>query len=340
MATRLNSREITLSPSISASQYSSGDQLGGLEVLEIGLCDFYLTELERATIVDTSDQKSSITLLFFDSLPTINSSDNQPLSIGSQVLADKLLSTVTIDATQYISTSGVAIANATFGNVNLKASPYSPGKLYCVAKVNGTPTYQDGALSLKLSFVQYQESTSTGGTGAGGTITNSEMDLMGGLTVKGNNTLGAAKPLDLSTTEVTAMLNVFQGDTGSGGAKGLVPATQNGDSSKFLSGSGTWKEVSKSLPVRTISSSANVLNSDYYIGCTNLSSQITITLPNLALVDNGQIFVVKDEEGMAGTYPISVYGNGASIDGESTYILNAPMESLEVIARETYWCIK
>lgn len=339
MATQIASREIEIVPSISNVHYTVNFQLGGLQTLNIGLCEFYLTELEKITIVDSKNQSCPLTFLFFDSLPTINSTDNSLLDIDQEVMSKKFLGSVEVPASKYISISGMSIANATFSNVNLKASPYSPGKLYCVVKVNSNPIYETGCLTFKYSFVQYQESGSPA-SGTSGGVTNAEMDLMGGLTIKGNSSEDVSSPSDLSASEVTAMLNVFQGDSGSGGLKGLVPATQIGDSSKFLSGSGTWVEISKSLPVRAISSSANVLISDYYIGCTNLSSQITVTLPDLALVDNGQVFVIKDEEGMAGTYPIAVYGNGASIDGESTYTLNAPRESLELIARETYWCVK
>jgi hypothetical protein len=41
----------------------------------------------------------------------------------------------------------------------------------------------------------------------------------------------------------TALLNVFVGDSGSGGAKGLVPATVSGDSTKFLRGDATWVAI-------------------------------------------------------------------------------------------------
>ncbi len=44
----------------------------------------------------------------------------------------------------------------------------------------------------------------------------------------------------LSATQATAILNVFGADSGSGGVKGLVPATVSGDATKFLKGNGTW----------------------------------------------------------------------------------------------------
>jgi hypothetical protein len=44
-----------------------------------------------------------------------------------------------------------------------------------------------------------------------------------------------------SATSVTALLNEFTGDSGSGGLKGLVKAPVAGDSIKTLNGDGTWK---------------------------------------------------------------------------------------------------
>jgi len=339
MSTIIGSREITLVPAISSTRYSSSYQLGEIQVLEIGLSELYLTELERITIVDTANQSSPMTLYFFDSLPTVNSVDNEPFSIDSSVLSEKLLASVTVDAGKYVSVSGVAVANATFGNVNLKSSPYSPGKLYCVIKTVGTPNYITDCLTLRLSFVQYRADGYTG-AGGSGSVTNVELDKMAAYSLKGNNTNSAAKPLDLDTEEVTAMLNEFYGDLGQGGIKGLVPQPQIGDSSKFLSGSGTWKEVSKSLPVRAVSSSAIIAKTDYYIGVDSSSGSVTLALPNPSNLDNGQVFIVKDESGAAGLYPITINGNGADIDGQPTLILNAPRESVELIARLTFWCIK
>jgi hypothetical protein len=46
---------------------------------------------------------------------------------------------------------------------------------------------------------------------------------------------------NISAAVATALLDVFTGDSGSGGVKGLVPAPAAGDALKVLSGNGSWR---------------------------------------------------------------------------------------------------
>jgi len=82
-------------------------------------------------------------------------------------------------------------------------------------------------------------------------ITNSNLAQMAADTIKGNNTSSTANATDLTETQVTAMLNVFTGDSGSGGLKGLVPAPPTGAyaAGDFLSANGSWAYVDQSKTI-------------------------------------------------------------------------------------------
>lgn len=69
-------------------------------------------------------------------------------------------------------------------------------------------------------------------------------------TILGNITGGTASPVSLTPTQVTSMLNVLVGDSGSGGTKGLVPAPAAGDAAagKFLKASGAYAVPAVVLP--------------------------------------------------------------------------------------------
>ena len=77
-------------------------------------------------------------------------------------------------------------------------------------------------------------------------VTNAKLSDMAAATIKGRAFgTGTGDPVDLSSTQATAILNALVGDSGSGGTKGLVPAPAAGDAAanKYLRANGLWATV-------------------------------------------------------------------------------------------------
>lgn len=97
-----------------------------------------------------------------------------------------------------------------------------------VGGFNGSLAISDGSITTPLL--------------ANNAITNAKAAKMPPHTFKGNNTGVTANPLDLTQAQLTAELNAFVGDSGSGGTKGLVPAPGSGSAAagKYLGAGGTF----------------------------------------------------------------------------------------------------
>lgn len=89
------------------------------------------------------------------------------------------------------------------------------------------------------------------------TITNAKLATMPANTVKGIGG-GGGTPVDLTTTQLTTLVESFVGDSGSGGLKGAVPAPSSGDAAanKFLKSSGGWSAVTTAATAQAASGSA------------------------------------------------------------------------------------
>lgn len=78
-------------------------------------------------------------------------------------------------------------------------------------------------------------------------VTNAKLADMAQSTIKGRQAgSGTGAPVDLTQTQLTALVNSFVGDSGSGGTSGAVPAPAAGDAAanKFLKADGTWATAS------------------------------------------------------------------------------------------------
>jgi hypothetical protein len=104
--------------------------------------------------------------------------------------------------------------------------------------VDATPLLTRAALTGDVTAPQASNAT----TIANDAVTNEKLANMAAETIKGNNTGSAADPLDLTATEVTAMLNAF-----TSALKGLVPAS-GGGTTTFLRADGTFATVTATAP--------------------------------------------------------------------------------------------
>ena len=57
------------------------------------------------------------------------------------------------------------------------------------------------------------------------------------------------------------------------------------------------------------------LSTDYFLGVQDTTAARQVTLPNATSCPNGQVYIVKDEGGLAGTNNITVKSGGGTLDG-------------------------
>jgi len=82
--------------------------------------------------------------------------------------------------------------------------------------------------------------------------------------------------------------------------------------------------------IRISSSQALAIN-NYYVGVDSFtpSASVTVTLPDAATLQNGQVYVIKDEAGKADLYNILIKASGSQlIDNQNQVVLESPHASL------------
>lgn len=82
-----------------------------------------------------------------------------------------------------------------------------------------------------------------------------------------------------------------------------------------------------------VSANYTVLTTDYIVAVTSTASARTITLPSTHTA--GQVYIIKDESGGANTNNITISGNGKTIDGTSTKVINTAYGVFQIYSNGT-----
>jgi len=93
---------------------------------------------------------------------------------------------------------------------------------------------------------------------------------------------------------------------------------------------GSWAEIGPNRHRLTVTSTHTASATNQIIG-VSASAAIDIRLPNAANLESGQVYIIKDESGNAGTHNISIKASGSqTIDGESQISLESPFAAVNL----------
>lgn len=126
---------------------------------------------------------------------------------------------------------------------------------YCTSAGGGTLNTTAITWILQSQALIYTASGGVALSGANFTLAN-----MAEATVKGRaDGTGNGAPADLSTTQLTALVDDLVGDSGAGGTKGAVPAPAAGDAmlEKALGADGAWGRPRSSVTVGAVSAGSS-----------------------------------------------------------------------------------
>lgn len=201
---------------------------------------------------------------------------------------------------------GVGVAPS-WGKIDLSTAVSGTLQAAQAPSFTGNVTSTPGSLSLTI---------------ANNAVTNARLSTMAANTIKGNNTGGLLNPLDLSSTQVTAMLNTF-----TSGLKGLTPPS-GGGSTNFLRADGAWSNPASgmvggvntnvqyndagSLGGDNAFNFVNGVNPVVNISGTNATTQLSVG--GTTLTNNAALYV-------------EVASSGSGVEGIRTYFNRGPGSS-------------
>lgn len=149
-------KSIDITPTLSTSAYSIGDQLGGEQVLTaMAFDDDTAAQLSTLAILDKDAEGPAIDVHFFNASPTVTSTDNQPFAISDAEMASKWIGSVRFLTTDFITTASTnKVANLSNILIDMKAASSSTKNLYVYCVIQTVTTYSATTdLVFKYSFV-------------------------------------------------------------------------------------------------------------------------------------------------------------------------------------------
>ena len=100
------------------------------------------------------------------------------------------------------------------------------------------------------------------------------------------------------------------------------------------------KEVDQAKKRLTITNDYTLSSEDHFVGVNSSGGPITLTLPSLASLNEGKIYIIKDEGDLAATNKITIAtADNSTIDGASSIILDSNCASVSLYMNGTGWYI-
>jgi len=149
---------IGVTPTISTSAYTTNFQLGGIQTLT-SACQYNgaTSNLKSLIVIDNDNQAASISIFFFNQLPTIISTDHNGFAVSTSELSGKCVGVARVSSSNYDTTTSSAVATVFTPSCSLAMRSLTDGgHLYAVAKVTSTPTYSSTS-SLKFVYLFAQD---------------------------------------------------------------------------------------------------------------------------------------------------------------------------------------
>lgn len=153
---RSSSKIITISPTVDTSAYSSGDVISTVQTITDAVLSTKGTAiLQSLAILDKSNQKAAIDLVFFNEAPENSiGADNAAYGLNDADIS-KVIGRISVAAGDYVS-SGTNNAEATVKAIGLLLQSIAGSKnLYMAIIARGAATYEAASnLIIKLGFLQ------------------------------------------------------------------------------------------------------------------------------------------------------------------------------------------